>query len=423
MKNFLLHGGIPLKGSVRISGSKNTALPIIAASLLTDEPIILKNVPNLDDVRTMLDILRNLGVAISFRDGILGISPKSNLGDNLPYESIRKMRASFNVLGPLVVRHGEARVPLPGGCAIGPRPVDMHLDGMRVLGIDTMVEHGIVNAKRVSTPQSVFYHLRLPSVGTTEQLLTIAVLMKDTETILNNVALEPEVQELAHFLNRMGAKIEGIGTSALHIKGVEKLHGVEYDIIPDRIETGTYLLAALVTKGDIEVLGFNREHNQSLMKKMEEMGATVKIGVNRARAIYERKLKGTDIHAEVYPGIPTDLQPQLTMLCSVADGLSAITDTVFSDRLVHVDELKRMGAKCFVREHSVIVHGVHHLSGAPVKANDLRGAAALILAGLNAVGQTVVQNAEHIFRGYENILKKLQDVGAQCQIIEEEIAS
>ncbi|HNT94670.1 MAG TPA: UDP-N-acetylglucosamine 1-carboxyvinyltransferase [Thermotogota bacterium] len=423
MKSFQLKGGIALKGQVRISGSKNTALPLIAASLLTEEPVILKNVPNLEDVRTMVDILKHVGVAVSFRDGTMAITPKSGLGNHLPYESVRKMRASFNVLGPLVMRHGEAHVPLPGGCAIGPRPVDMHLEGMRALGIETTINHGVVSAKRIQTPDAQTFHLRIPSVGTTEQLLSIAVLMEGAEVVLNNVALEPEVQEMALFLNRMGARIEGIGTSALRITGVKRLFGTEYEIIPDRIETGTYLLAALVSRGDVELVGYHPGHNVTLVRKLQEMGADIRESENRIRARYLRPLRGTDIHAEVYPGVPTDLQPQLTVLAAVSEGVSVITDTVFTDRFVHVDELKRLGANCSVRNHTIIVHGVDQLKGAPVKANDLRGAAALILAGINAKDQTVIQNIDYIFRGYEEISSKLRGIGAQCELVEEELAS
>jgi len=423
MKSFHLEGGIPLRGQVRISGSKNTTLPMIAASLLTDEPVILKNVPNLEDVRTMVDILKHLGVSVSFRDGMMAISPKNGLGNHLPYESVRKMRASFNVLGPLVMRHGKAHVPLPGGCAIGPRPVDMHLEGMRALGIETTIDYGVVCAERVSKPDSMTFHLRIPSVGTTEQLLSIAVLMEGSEIVLNNVALEPEVQELALFLNRMGARIEGIGTSALRIKGVKRLHGTEYEIIPDRIETGTYLLAALVSQGDVELVGYHPAHNVSLVRKLREMGADVLESENRIRARYLRRLNGTDFHAEVYPGLPTDLQPQFTVLAAVSEGVSVITDTVFSDRFLHVDELKRLGANCSVRNHAIIVHGVDQLKGAPVKAKDLRGAAALVLAGINAKDRTVVQNIDYIFRGYEEIIPKLRGIGAQCEMVEEELAS
>jgi UDP-N-acetylglucosamine 1-carboxyvinyltransferase len=423
MKNLLLNGGVPLKGRVKISGSKNTTLPLIAASLLTNESVILKNVPDLEDVRTMVDILNHLGVAVSFKGGMMAITPKSELRNHLPYESVRKMRASFNVLGPLVVRNEEAHVPLPGGCAIGPRPVDMHLEGMKALGIDTLIEYGIVNAKRTRMPKNVFFHLRIPSVGTTEQLLSIAVLMHGAETILNNVALEPEVQEMALFLNRMGANIEGIGTSALRITGVNRLHGIEYDIIPDRIETGTYLLAGLISKGDITLEGYRKEHNVSLIQKVREMGADIEEHENQVRVNCVEALRGTDIHAEVYPGVPTDLQPQLTTLCAVSQGVSVVTDTVFTDRFVHVDELKRMGARCSVRNHSIIIHGIERLNGAPVKANDLRGAAALILAGINAEGQTLIQNIDYIFRGYENIADKLQSLGAKCELVEEELAS
>ncbi len=417
MHDMRIIGGKPLEGKIRVAGAKNAVLPILAATVLTDEPVVLRNVPNLFDVRTMLEILESVGYRCAFQNGQVTVQPGTLNTKNIPYQAVRKMRASFNILGPLAVRANEADVPLPGGCSIGVRPVDMHIEGLKLLGFEANIAHGVVQTRRRWKPNFVNIVLKFPSVGATEQLLSTAVLMNNINVVINNAALEPEVQELALFLQAMGASIEGIGTSTLRVQGVEKMHGVEYEIIPDRMEAGTYMMAAMVTSGELEIHGIRADHNESLLQKMRSIGSEVEIENGIALVRCRSRPRSSETFVQVYPGFPTDMQPQMTAVAAVSKGFSFISDSVFKTRHMHVPELQRMGAKIHIENGSIIVEGIPQLSGAPVRATDLRCAAALILAGLNADGETVVQEVDHVFRGYDQILEKLRSVGAEVEVV------
>jgi len=417
MANLLIKGGKPLRGKVLISGAKNSTLPVLAAALLTDEEIVLNNVPDLEDVRNMLQILLETGLKSEFKKNSVKIFKHSKPENNISLDLAGKMRASFNILGPLTVRNKISAAPLPGGCFIGPRPVDIHLEGLEALGIESKLEHGIVHTKRVNTNSKAEYYLKFPSVGATEQLICTAVLLAGTRTVLNNCAIEPEVVQLVEFLISMGAKIQGNGTTSLSIDGVGRLNGTEIDIIPDRMESGTFMAAAVITRGKIEIEGFRENENRCLIAKLREIGAKISISGNTAEISGEGALKGSEITARVYPGLPTDMQPQMTAVACISEGISVITDKVFTGRFSHVGELQRMDAHIHLENNSIIVNGKENLSGAPVLATNLRCAAALTLAGLNAEGETLVQEIEHIFRGYENFDGKLESLGAKVKIV------
>ncbi|WP_129408148.1 UDP-N-acetylglucosamine 1-carboxyvinyltransferase [Marinitoga lauensis] len=407
-------------GEITISGSKNSALPILAATLLTDEKIILHNIPNLADVNTMIEILENAGKKINWDESSLTIERYSDMNSVLPYGPVRRMRASFNVLGPLTIRNGYAKVALPGGCSIGVRPVNFHLEGLKKLGIESQIEHGFTHSKFIGAPEKVHISLPFPSVGATEHLITTAVLLDGTETILTNCAQEPEIVDLCNFLISMGAKIEGHGTSNIKICGVKELYGTEYTIIPDRIEAGTYAILGAILGKKVILNNVIEEHVFSLLDIFEKIGINYVMENNKLKieGISKLELSPVDVETATFPGFPTDLQPQLMVLLSLIPGRSSITENVFKTRFNHVDELNRMGAKIFVEGNTAIITGVAKLSGAPLEATDLRASAALLIASLIADGETVINNVDHIFRGYEKLFEKLEKLGLEIEYYE-----
>ncbi|MCX7379591.1 MAG: UDP-N-acetylglucosamine 1-carboxyvinyltransferase [Alphaproteobacteria bacterium] len=417
MDKFRIRGGRPLEGAITIGGAKNAALPLMAAGLLTADRLVLANVPLLDDIRTMGSLLAQHGVAVekASNDGrTLSIGgPITNT--EAPYDIVRKMRASFLVLGPLLARIGEARVSLPGGCAIGARPVDLHLKGLEQMGAEITLDAGYVNAKAPNQGlHGATIVLPFPSVGATENLLMAAALA-DGQTTLANAAREPEIANLAECLVAMGARITGIGSDTLTIEGVKKLHGATVAIIPDRIETGSYACAAAITGGSIRLNNGCITHLGAVVRTLAEAGVDItqdKGGVTVSR---RNGLHGIDFITEPYPGFPTDMQAQLMALLCVAEGASMITENIFEDRFMHVPELNRMGARINVHGASAIVRGTPHLSGAPVMASDLRASFGLIVAGLAASGETIVNRVYHLDRGYEAAEEKLAACGANIE--------
>jgi len=412
MNKFLVEKSPPLRGNVRISGAKNSALPILAASLLGTEDIILEDVPQLKDVEVMCEVLSSLGAKVEFLDkGVIKINSKNVNSYETPYELMSKMRASFLVMGPLLTRLGKTKTSLPGGCAIGTRPIDLHLKGFRALGAEIDVDHGYIGAYADKLVGDRIY-LDFPSVGATENIMMAAV-MAEGETIIDNAAMEPEIVDLANFLNKLGAQIKGVGTSTIRIKGVKELGGATHSIIPDRIEAGTFMVAAAITKGDVIVENVITSHIKPIIAKLREAGCEVWEEEDKVRVVGTDNLKAVDIKTLPYPGFPTDMQAQFMALMSVAQGTSVIIETVFENRFMHVDELKRMGADIKIDGRSAIVQGVSELMSAPVKATDLRAGAALILAGLKADGVTEISDIHHIDRGYENIEQKFAQLGAK----------
>lgn len=402
----------PLRGNVRVSGAKNSALPILAASLLGTEDIILEDVPRLKDVEVICEVLMSLGAKVEFLDEETIKINSSNLTNyETPYELMSKMRASFLVMGPLLTRMGRTKTSLPGGCAIGTRPIDLHLKGFKALGAEIDVEHGNIGAYADKLVGDRIY-LDFPSVGATENIM-MAATMAEGETIIDNAAMEPEIVDLANFLNKLGADIRGAGTSSIRIKGVEKLGGTTHSIIPDRIEAGTFMVAAAITKGDIVVENVISSHIKPVIAKLKEIGCEVHENGDKIRVIGPDILQATDIKTLPYPGFPTDMQAQFMALMSVCSGTSVAIETVFENRFMHVDELKRMGADIKIDGKSAIIQGVDELAGAPVKATDLRAGAALVLAGLVANGVTEIGDIYHIDRGYSNIEEKFRSLGAK----------
>jgi len=418
---FLVRGETVLRGEVEISGSKNAALPIMAASILCDEKIVLENVPKLQDVFVMKDILTSIGFEATFNGSDLTIKRVKDISQEVPYELVRKMRASFNVLGPIAARTGGARVALPGGCSIGVRPVDFHLEGLRKLGFSIKVEHGFVEAVLEKKVKDVTITLPFPSVGATEHLMTTASLLNGTHVVIENAAMEPEIVDLQNFLNAMGGNVKGAGTSRIEIFGVRKMRGTRYRIIPDRIEAGTYLIAIAASKGEGLVKNLKPEHLTNFLEKLEQTGATLKIFQDSIEIKMKERPDPVDITTNPYPGFPTDLQPQMMVYLSVAKGVSVITENVFKTRFLHVDELKRMGADIEVSGNVAIVRGVEKLSGAPVEGTDLRATAALLIAGIIAEGSTEINSVEHIFRGYENVVEKFKKLGAKIEYVPGEV--
>ncbi|NLW23194.1 MAG: UDP-N-acetylglucosamine 1-carboxyvinyltransferase [Tissierellia bacterium] len=401
----------PLRGTVRINGAKNSALPILAASLLGTEDIILEDVPKLKDVEVICEVLVSLGAKVEFLDkGTIKINSANINNYETPYELMSKMRASFLVMGPLLTRLGKTKTSLPGGCAIGTRPIDLHLKGFKALGANIDVDHGNIGAYADKLVGDRIY-LDFPSVGATENIMMAAV-MAEGETIIDNAAMEPEIVDLANFLNKLGADIKGAGTSSIRIKGVKELGGATHSVIPDRIEAGTYMVAAAITKGDVIVENVIPNHIKPIIAKLREAGCEVQENGDKVRVIGPDQLKAVDIKTLPYPGFPTDMQAQFMALMSVCEGTSVIIETVFENRFMHVDELKRMGADIKIDGRSAIIQGVDTLMSAPVKATDLRAGAALILAGLVADGETEIRDIYHIDRGYENIEDKLRKLGA-----------
>lgn len=406
-----------LQGELEISGAKNSALPILAAVLLTDEEVILHKIPVLSDVETMIDILRTAGKNVVFEKetGTVRVSG-GILHTHVPYELVRKMRASFNVLGPIAVIMGESSTPLPGGCAIGVRPVDFHIEGLKKLGFDVNYDHGEILAKRGNKPEEVAVYLPFPSVGATEHIMSVAAVLPGV-TVIENAAMEPEIVDLQNLLNEMGANISGAGTSKIMITGVRKLHGCEYTVIPDRIEAGTYVLAILTTGGEGLIKNVRTDHLDALWAVLEKTGAIVKKGENFVEVKSWNNWRGCDIDVMPYPGFPTDLQPQAIVYLSLAQGTSMITENVFKTRFAHVGELVRMGANIKIKENTVIINGVERLQGTTVMGTDLRATAALVIAGFAAEGETEVTQVEYIFRGYENVIEKFAKLGGKIRYV------
>jgi len=415
MDQLQIQGGIPLSGELEISGAKNAVLPIIVGVLLADSPVTLTNIPHLRDVTTSIELLATMGAAITVDERLsLEIDPTSINRFEVPYELVKTMRASILVLGPLLSKYGEARVSLPGGCAIGSRPVNIHLDGLRAMGADIRVEKGFIVA-RADRLHGAHIYMDVVTVTGTENLLMAAVLAKGV-TVLENAAREPEVNDLANFLNAMGAQIEGIGSSTLRITGVDRLHGVHYRVIPDRIEAGTYLAAAVVTQGDVTLHRVDPSHLESVLLKFEESGAMIDVGADWIRCdMRGRRIKPVNIVTMPYPAFPTDMQAQFLVMNTLAKGVAQVKETIFENRFMHVPELIRMGANIAIDGNVAITQGVDHLIGAQVMATDLRASASLILAGLAAEGETIINRVYHIDRGYERIEEKLSRLGANIQ--------
>jgi len=421
LEYFLIKGGKPLKGSVRISGSKNAALPIIAASILsTDNKVVLRNIPVLKDIETMIELLRSINVDIKFNRSRKEVIVKPTAGSykEPPYDLVRKMRASFNIMGPLLAKKNKIRIPFPGGCAIGTRPIDLHLKGFNLMGVKIEISSGYVVANSKHLHGSEIY-LDFPSVGATENIMMAAVMAKG-ETIIRNPAREPEIVDLANFLNCMGADIEGAGSDTIRIRGVESLTGCTYRVIPDRIEAGTYLLAGAITRGKVKVTNVIVEHLASLIDKLKESGIQVLTGANWVEVRAFKEVRGINVKTLPYPGFPTDLQSQIVALLCTAKGTSIVTEGIFDKRTAHVPELKRMGADISVDGNNIIINGKKKLSGAEVIAPDLRAGASLILAGLAAEGTTKISDIYHIDRGYENIEEKISKLGGYIKRIGKE---
>ncbi|MEB3213387.1 MAG: UDP-N-acetylglucosamine 1-carboxyvinyltransferase [Leptolyngbyaceae bacterium] len=416
-----IEGGYPLQGHVRISGAKNSALAIMAATLLCSQDCKVRNIPRLVDIQRMCDVLNSLGVATERDEESLNVSSSQLSQCNPPYELVSKLRASFFVIGPMLARMGVAEVPLPGGCAIGARPVNLHVQGLQAMGATVHIDHGTVHAyvpgptKRLKGAKIC---LDYPSVGATETLLMAATLA-DGETIIDNAAEEPEVVDLAGFCSAMGARIRGAGTKTIVISGVPRLHSTDYSVIPDRVEAGTFLAASAITNSPLTLSPIIPEHLTSVLAKLKAIGTGIKMEQpNQMRVLPTGRIQACDIETLPFPGFPTDMQAQFMALLTVAEGSSMITETVFENRLRHVAELNRMGADIRLKGNVAIVQGVPRLSGAPVVASDLRASAALVVAGLAADGITTVQGLHHLDRGYENIEDKLRSLGARIQRVD-----
>ncbi len=407
MDKFVVKGGLPLQGEIKTGGAKNSALPALAATLLTDQPVILQRIPRVRDVRTMQRLLVDIGASAEVDGESVRIQVRVVRSPEAPYELVKTMRASSLVLGPLVARAGRARVSLPGGCAIGARPINLHLAGLEQLGAQIQQAHGYVEAVAPQGLRGASIRFERITVTGTEDLMMAAVLSRG-ETVLDNAAREPEVTDLAALLGKMGAKIQGAGTSTIRIEGVEQLHGAEHSIIPDRIEAGTFLVAGAITGGDLTVTGCVPEHNGALITKLQAAGAEVTAA----------GLKSVDVTTEEYPGFPTDLQAQYMALMTQAEGIAIINETIFENRFMHAQEMARMGANIRLEGHQAIVAGRKELTGAGVIASDLRASASLVLAALVARGETVIDRVYHIDRGYDKIEGKLAAVGAQIRRIE-----
>ena len=415
MDRLIIQGGLPLEGEIFISGAKNAALPILAATLLTDETVTISNVPHLQDITTTMGLLGRMGSELTI-DERMNIEVRNHNINELfaPYELVKTMRASILVLGPLLARYGRADVSLPGGCAIGSRPVNLHINGLIAMGAEIQVDGGYIRAK-AKRLKGTKLPLDMITVTGTENLMMAATLAEG-ETIIENAAREPEVVDLAKCLNKMGARIEGAGSDTIIIQGVDKLHGAEHHIMPDRIETGTYLVAATMTGGVIKLKNTQPQLLDAVISKLQEAGADIEIGENFIKLdMHNRRAQAVDIHTSPFPGFPTDMQAQFTAMNSIAEGSGHITENVFENRFMHVQELQRMGADVKLEGNTTISRGVEKLTGAPVMATDLRASASLVLAGLVAEGETVVERIYHIDRGYETIEEKLAQLGARIK--------
>lgn len=415
MEKLKVTGGCRLCGEVKASGAKNAALPILAASLLTADDLVLHNVPHLSDIRTMGKLLGGLGMSVEREGETVTLNAKELTTLTAPYELVKTMRASIVTLGPMLARFGEARVSLPGGCAIGARPVDQHIKGLQMLGADVEIDHGYVvaKAKRLKGAHIV---TDMVTVTGTENLLMAATLAEGT-TVIENAAREPEVVDLADCLIAMGAKIRGAGTPVIEIEGVDRLHGAEHSVLPDRIETGSFLVAALMTRGDVTVTHAEPHTLDIVLDKLREAGANIRLGENWIRVSIDERPRAVSVRTVPHPGFPTDMQAQFMALDTIAQGTGRITETIFENRFMHVPELQRLGANITVDGHTAVVTGVESLSGANVMATDLRASASLVIAGLVASGETIVDRIYHLDRGYDHMEVKLAALGAQIERI------
>ena len=418
MDKLIIRGGHSLNGEIEISGAKNAALPELCAALLTDQEVVLRNVPKLQDVSTMLKLIRNMGVTCAHEDdGSVSLNAGALNKPEAPYEMVKTMRASVLALGPLLARFGHAKVSLPGGCAIGSRPVDQHIKGLQAMGAQINVEHGYMVASLAdgrTRLKGARIATDMVTVTGTENFLMAAALAEG-ETVLENAAQEPEIPDLAEMLIRMGAKIEGHGTSRIHIQGVEKLHGCEHAVVADRIEAGTFLCAVAATGGDVILKNARGDHLDAVIVKLREAGASIEVGAGFVRVKASGRMKAQSFRTTEYPGFPTDMQAQFMALNCIAEGTSKVTETIFENRFMHVNELVRVGANIQIDGKVSVVQGVKQLSGATVMATDLRASASLVIAGLVADGETIVDRIYHLDRGYDRMEAKLRKVGAQIE--------
>jgi len=412
MDKLIVSGGGPIKGEIRISGAKNAGLPILAATLLADGPMYISNLPHLNDITTMLTLLRCMGVGVIIDEKMgVEIDPNSITEYTAPYDLVKTMRASILVLGPILARYGVANVSFPGGCAIGSRPVDIHLRGLEAMGAEIEVSDGFIRARSNGRLKGAHFLMDMVTVGGTENLLMAAVLA-DGKTVLENAAREPEVVDLANCLIAMGADIKGAGTATIEINGVEKLNGCSFDVMPDRIETGTYLVAAAASRGSVKLKDTRADILESVLIKLEEAGASIETGEDWISLdMHGKRPKAVSLKTAPYPAFPTDMQAQFTAMNAVAEGTGTVVETIFENRLIQVHELNRMGANIKLEGNTAIITGVERLSGAPVMATDLRASASLVIAGLVADGDTLIDRIYHIDRGYECIEEKLQQLG------------
>ncbi|MEP4147617.1 MAG: UDP-N-acetylglucosamine 1-carboxyvinyltransferase [Halioglobus sp.] len=416
MEKLLIQGGQPLNGELRISGAKNAALPILAATLLADEPVIVGNLPHLHDITTMIELLGCMGVTVTVDEKLNVEVDASTISDySAPYELVKTMRASILVLGPMLARFGRAHVSFPGGCAIGSRPVDLHLRGLEAMGANIQVDGGYINASIAGRLKGAHIVMEMVTVGGTENLLMAATLA-DGRTIIENAAREPEVVDLGNCLIAMGADIRGHGTDTIVVDGVERLRGCRYDVMADRIEAGTYLVAAAATGGRVVLRGANAHDLEAVLRKLEQAGASIAEGEDWIELdMRGQRPRAVSLKTAPYPGFPTDMQAQFTAMNAVAEGTSMVTETVFENRLIQIHEMNRMGANIVIEGHTAIITGQDSLNGAPVMASDLRASASLVIAGLVAKGGTEIERIYHIDRGYERIEEKLQSLGADIR--------
>jgi UDP-N-acetylglucosamine 1-carboxyvinyltransferase len=417
MDKIIIKGGERLIGEAEVSGSKNATLPIFVSSLLSEGENVFSNVPNLRDVQTIIKVLKNLGVKVSEGEGVYRADATEISNEEAPYELVKTMRASILVLGPLVARKKKATVSLPGGCAIGARPINLHLAGLEAMGAKIELRHGYIEAK-ADVLKGANISFDTVTVTGTENLMMAASLAKG-KTILQNAAMEPEVVDLADVLNKMGAKITGAGTNVIEVEGVKSLHAAEHRIIPDRIEAGTLMVAAGLTRGNIKILHCPLSEMEMVVHKLRESGMEIESEGDGVRAVGTKRIRSVDIKTQPYPGFPTDMQAQFMVLMSLARGLSVISETIFENRFIHVSELRRMGADIRIQGDSAIIQGMESLSGAPVMATDLRASASLVLAGLAAEGKTEISRVYHLDRGYEGLDRKLAQLGAKIERVKE----
>ena len=420
-EKLVIRGGIRLTGEVTVSGAKNAAVAILPAVLLADEPCTLENLPNINDVRLLRDILSRLGCEVRHEETRIYVDPSGVHSHQAKYDIVKNMRASYYLLGAMLGKFGRAEVALPGGCAIGQRPIDQHIKGMEALGAKVEMRHGVICAEAPEGGRLVGadVYMDMVSVGATANIMMAAVKARGT-TVIVNAAKEPHIVDLANFLNSMGAKIKGAGTDVIRITGVSRMHGCTYSIIPDQIETGTLMIAAAATRGDVLIKNVIPMHMESVSAKLIEMGVEVLEGEDTIRIISNRRPRKANIRTMPYPGFPTDLQQPISALLCIAEGTSMIVENIFEDRFKHLNQLQRMGAKCNVSDRVAVIEGVEKLSGAPVAASDLRAGAALVVAGLIADGETQVSNVKYIDRGYDHLESKLQSIGADIRRIQEE---